>query len=302
MQAIDLEGIEVQGIDVNVEIRPIRPQDARQCGEVGHYAHSAVAVAHNLPSEQPSPDHSIELIRAKLCDPNAYGVLAEDDSGQVAGSVFLNTFPPDPVASIGPLSVHPSAEGGVGRQLMAAALEEAYRRGFSRIRLVQSPAHLRSLALYAKLGFAVREPLVLMQGTPTAPPAGSRIVRIARPDDGEFCNSLCSAVHGFSRSFELKMGIRQGTAMVVEKSGRVTGYATGLGFRSHAVAETTADLKALMAAAPRTTGPGFFVPTRNTEVLRWLLDAGCRAVWPATLMTIGAYQEPPGAFLPSIAF
>jgi L-amino acid N-acyltransferase YncA len=302
MQAIEVPGIELQGIEIHVEIRPIRPQDAEQCGEIAHYAYSVAAAAYNLPSERPSPDFSIALMRARLCDPNAYGVLGEDESGQVTGTVFLNTFPPDPVASIGPLSVHPSAEDGVERQLMLAALGEARRRGFKRIRLVQSPEHLRSMARYTKLGFAIREPLVLMQGAPAVSPAGGRTVRAAHYDDGEFCNSVCAAVHGFSRSFEFKMGIRQGTAIVVEKSGRVTGYATGLGFRSHAVAETAGDLKALMAAAPRTIGPGFFVPARNTEVLRWLVDAGCRPVSPATLMTIGPYQEPSGAFLPSIAF
>ena len=302
MQAIDVPGIELQGIEINVEIRPIRPQDAEQCGEVGHYTYSAGALTHGPPPEQPAPDFSIALMRGRLCDPNAYGVLAEDESGQVTGSVFLNTFPPDPVASIGLLSVHPSAEDGVGGQLMSAAIEEARGRGFKRIRLVQSPEHLRSMAMYTKLGFAVREPLVLMQGAPALLPAAGRTVRVARHEDAEFCNSLCSAVHGFSRSFEFKMGIRQGTAVVVESGGRVTGYATGLGFRSHAVAENTVDLKALMAAAPRTIGPGFFVPTRNTEVLRWLLDAGCRPASPATLMTIGPYQEPSGAFLPSMAF
>ncbi|MGC2597811.1 MAG: hypothetical protein WA395_06745 [Nitrososphaeraceae archaeon] len=37
------------------------------------------------------------------------------------GSIFLHKFPPSPVVGIGPLSVHPSAEGGVGWRLMDAA-------------------------------------------------------------------------------------------------------------------------------------------------------------------------------------
>lgn len=89
---------------------------------------------------------------------------------------------------------------------------------------------------------------------------------------------------------------------MVEISGDVTGYVTGLGFRGYAVAQTTHDLCALIGAAPRILGPGFFAPARNGDLLRWLLDAGLRVAWPANLMTIGDYQEPAGAFLPSIAF
>ena len=40
----------------------------------------------------------------------------------------------------------------------------------------------------------------------------------------------------------------------------------------------------------------------SEESLRWLLENGFRASWPATLMTKGPYQKPVGAFLPSIAF
>jgi hypothetical protein len=54
--------------------------------------------------------------------------------------------------------------------------------------------------------------------------------------------------------------------------------------------------------ASQIIGPGFFVPTRDGELLRWLLGAGMRAAWPATLMSLGPYQPPAGAFLPSIAF
>ena len=62
----------------------------------------------------------------KLNDPNAWGAVAENGKDhQVAGSIFLNMFPQCQVAVIGPLTVSPSAEGGVGRELMLAALEEA---------------------------------------------------------------------------------------------------------------------------------------------------------------------------------
>ena len=90
--------------------------------------------------------------------------------------------------------------------------------------------------------------------------------------------------------------------MVAERDGGIVGYSAGLGFLGHSAADTTDDLKALIAGAPTILGPGFFVPMRNAPLLRWLLSAGMRAVWTANLMSIGPYKEPTGAFLPSIAF
>jgi hypothetical protein len=182
-------------------------------------------------------------------------------------------------------------------------LGEASRRDLERVRLVQSPSHLRSLALYAKMGFTVRDPLILMHGT--LPPTSGRNGRHVRPvqvDDLGPCNDVCVRVHEFAREFELTAAIRQQTASLVEHSGGITGYLAGLGLRGHAAADTTEDLKALIESAAGIAGPGFFVPIRNGELLTWLLGAGLRAVWPANLMTRGPYHEPAGAYLPSIAF
>ena len=185
---------------------------------------------------------------------------------------------------------------------METALAEARRRGIEQVRLVQSPAHLRSLALYIGVGFDVREPLVLMGGAlPEAVP-GTTPVRPATEADIAACNALCRRVHGLERDQELRRAIGQGVAMVAERDGEIVGYSAGLGFLGYSVADTTDDLKALIAAAPAILGPGFFVPTRNGSLLRWLLAGGMRAVWTANLMSIGPYQEPDGAFLPSIAF
>jgi GNAT superfamily N-acetyltransferase len=283
-------------------IRPIRLDDSDACGRVAYEAHRAAAAAHGFPPEHPSVEFSIGLIRAKLSDPNAYGCLAEDGD-RILGSAFLNTFPPAPVAAVGPLTVHPSAEGGVGRGLMEHLMAEAARRDLERVRLIQSPSHLRSLALYAKMGFVVRDPLVLMHGAiPPVPGSGERQVRVAQLDDVEHCNAVCTRVHGFAREFELAAAVRQGSALLVERSGRVTGYLAGLGLRGHAAADTTGDLKALIGSAAGIAGPGFFVPLRNGELFSWLLRSGLRALWPANLMTRGPYQQPAGAYLPAIAF
>jgi len=44
------------------------------------------------------------------------------------------------------------------------------------------------------------------------------------------------------------------------------------------------------------------LPTRNGELLRWCLANGLRIVQPNTLMTLGLYNEPRGAYLPSILY
>jgi hypothetical protein len=109
-------------------------------------------------------------------------------------------------------------------------------------------------------------------------------------------------VHGFDRGIELTQAIEQGTAKVVERAGRITGYASGLAFFSHATAETNMDLQALIASTESFGGPGILVPSRNTALLRWCLANGLHVVQPMTLMSIGLYNEPAGAWLPSILF
>ena len=66
--------------------------------------------------------------------------------------------------------------------------------------------------------------------------------------------------------------------------------------------ESNAELKALIGAASAFVGPGFLLPTRNGELFRWCLAHGLRVVQPMTLMSLGLYHEPQGAFLPSILY
>jgi hypothetical protein len=89
---------------------------------------------------------------------------------------------------------------------------------------------------------------------------------------------------------------------VVERSGRVSGYATSIAFFGHAVGESNADLEALIGASKSYPGPGFLVPTRNSDLVQWCLQRGLRIVQPMTLMTIGLYNRPDGAWLPSVTY
>src|SRR6266550_7067112 len=106
----------------------------------------------------------------------------------------------------------------------------------------------------------------VMWGEPIGATVEGCVVRPARTADLPRCNQLCEQVHGHSRAGELRDGISHGTALVVERHGRITGYASGFGYMGHAVAEANLDLQALIGAAKNLRGPGIIVPTRNAEL------------------------------------
>jgi hypothetical protein len=186
--------------------------------------------------------------------------------------------------------------------LLQAALRAAHQIGLAEVRLIQSPMHLRSLALYTKVGFNVCEPLLTVESAVPVNAANGDCVRFATPDDVPRCQQICHKAYGFARTFELNAAISRQIATVVERDSNIVGYACGIGFRGHAVCETTEELKSLIAHSPKLPGVGFFAPTRNGELLRWLFQHGVRALWPATLMSSGGYQQPTSAFLPAMAF
>ena len=70
----------------------------------------------------------------------------------------------------------------------------------------------------------------------------------------------------------------------------------------YAVGEANNDLKALIGASKAFANPGFLLPTRNADLFRWCLANGLRVTQPMTLMSVGLYNEPAGAFLPSITY
>jgi hypothetical protein len=217
------------------------------------------------------------------------------------GSNFL--WQDSTIAGIGPLTVTPEVQSGrVGRSLMEDVLEHARNKHFAGVRLVQAAYNNRSLALYTKLGFEVREPLATLQGAPLRIDIPGYNVRAAAVEDADACDHLCRMIHGHDRGQELRHAIAQRTARVVEHGGRITGYATLIGFTGHAAGESNEDLKALIGAAESFAGPGFLLPTRNSELFRWCLQQGLRVVQPMSLMSLGLYNQPSGVFLPSILF
>ena len=287
-------------VSLGIKLRPGTAEDAKQCGEICYRAFRTMAEKHNFPPDFPSPELAITLLSEFMAHPHIYGVVAELD-GRVVGSNFVDER--SVIAGIGPITIDPDVQNrGIGRELMQHVLARVAERRFHGVRLVQAAYHNRSLSLYTKLGFVAREPLSLMQGQPLAVQIPGYVLREAKVDDLGACNQLCLRVHGHDRGGELLDAIDRGTATVIEHNGRITGYATAVAFFGHAVGETNEELKALIGAAPEFLGPGFLLPTRNAELLRWCLEHGLQIVQPMTLMSMGLYNEPAGAFLASIFF
>jgi hypothetical protein len=195
-----------------------------------------------------------------------------------------------------------SQNANVGRALMQAVLDRASERRAPGVRLLQSAFHNRSLCLYTKLGFDTRETISKINGAPLGINFPGYEVRPADAADVAACNALCQRVHGHHRGGALEDAIQAGTARVVVHQGQITAYATDIAFHAHAVAENNNGLKALIGAASGFPGGCFLLPTRNGELLRWCLQNGLRLVHQMTLMTIGLYNDPDGAYLPSVLY
>jgi predicted N-acetyltransferase YhbS len=287
-------------MDTTVTVRAVDPRDAEACGRIFFDAFASIASRHNLPIEPGSPGFTRFLVDRMLASDGFTGLVAEC-GGEVVGSAFVDQR--GVIAGIGPVTVDPEVQDrGIGRALMEAALRHAHAHGAPGIRLVQTAYHYRSLALYAKLGFVVREPLSVISGTPPATKIPGVEVRPARASDVDACCALCTRVHGHDRVGELRDAIAAGTALVAEQDDAVRAYATGLGYGFHAIATTNEDLMALIGSADEFVGLGILVPSRNAELLSWCLEHGLRIVQQSTLMTTGLYNEPAGPYLPSILF
>jgi predicted N-acetyltransferase YhbS len=285
---------------MNITLRVGRSDDSETCGQICYEAFRSIADEHNFPPDFPDPSAAVDLLSLLFSRSDIYSIVAEVD-GRVVGSNFL--WESAAVAGVGPITVDPGVQNvALGKRLMDDVMRRAQQRRFAGVRLVQAAYHNRSLSLYTKLGFDTREPLSVLQGPAIGLGVLGHSVRPANEGDLDECNKLCLKVHGHDRGAELLEAIKEGTATLVEQAGRVTGYATIIGFFGHAVGENNEDLKALIGEATSFAGPGLMLPTRNSELLRWCLANGLRVVQPMTLMSTGLYNEPRGAFLPSVVF
>ena len=288
--------------DMEIRIRPATAGDAEESGRIIYEAFRGIAERHNFRPDFPSADAGAQLADLFINDPKVYGVVAEG-GGRVVGSNFLSEW--DDIRGVGPITIDPAVQArGVGRRLMEAVIERG--RGAAGVRLVQDSFNTASLSLYASLGFEVKEPLALMEGTVGGEfPAGYE-VRPMRDEDRDAVAELCERVHGFSRAGELGSLEPALRPFVAVRDARVTAYASApnswpLG---HAAAEGEEDMRALLAGAAAQTGEplSFLLPTRQAGLFRWCLGEGMRVVKTMTLMATGEYREPRGAYLTSVLY
>ena len=158
-------------------IRRAQPADAEVCGRICYEAFTKLNNEFNFPPDFPSPEVAQGVLASMFGNPGFFCVVAEQD-GRILGSNCMDER--CAIAGIGPITVDPAAQNKtVGRQLMMAVMDRAAERRFAGVRLVQAAFHSRSMALYAKLGFDIREPLVVMQG-PAIREVPSRICGASR--------------------------------------------------------------------------------------------------------------------------
>jgi GNAT superfamily N-acetyltransferase len=286
--------------EAGVDLRPGTLADAATLGRICEQAFATISARHGFPPDFPTPESAIGFLTMLLSHPGFYSVVAEID-GTIVGSNFLDER--STIAGVGPITVDPAVQnGGIGRMLMQNVLDRAGERGFAGVRLLQAAYHNRSFSLYASLGFQPRELIACMQGPALGITIPGYDVRPASEADLAACNRLSRNVHGHDRDGELRDAIAQGSAVVVEHDGRISGYTTGTAFFGHSAGETTEDLKALIGAAQTFDGPGVLVPVRNSALFQWCLANGLRVSFLMTLMSFGLYNEPAGAWLPSVLY
>jgi predicted N-acetyltransferase YhbS len=280
-------------------LRTVRPDDAQACGRICYESFETIGKQHNFPGSFQSAEEAAGVLDGLIAHPGFYGVVAERDD-TVIGSGFMDER--STVSGIGAVTVDPTTQnGGVGKQMMQHLLDRATSKGTPGVRLLQAAFHARALTLYAKLGFRIREGMAIMNGPAINLEVPGRTVRLATEADLPACDAICLAVHGHTRHGELADGITSGTALVVECGGRVTAYASSLAFFGHAVGESWDDLKALIGAVPFIPPPGILVPLRS-PLFHWGLEHGLRVGVVMNLMSVGLYNEPAGAYLPSVLY
>jgi predicted N-acetyltransferase YhbS len=287
-----------------LRLRPVRPEDAGAVARILYEAFADIHDRHRFPRDFPTPEAAAGLAEAFIAHSSIWGVVAERD-GRIVGSNFVDER--GGVRGVGPITVDPGVqETGVGRRLMEAVLDRS--TGAEGIRLLQDAFNVRSMALYASLGFQITDPVALMGGRPEIELPDGYEVRELESADLPAAAGLSLRVHGYERTVELAdaLAARPGESFAALRDGRLVAYGTTLTFfaAAHAVAESTEAMSALVAGALATTGApaSFLLPTRQHELFRWALAAGLRVVKPMSYMVVGHHREPAGAWIPSVLY
>src|SRR5256885_1490148 len=258
---------------MTIEVRRPKQEDVPELGRICYEAFRDIAESHGFPNDFASSEFASGIVGLLLSQERVYTSAAYDGEWP-RGSNFINMW--GDVAGVGPISVDLDAQGeGIGKQLMQDVIAHARGEGYEMIRLVQDSFNMRSLALYASLGFDTKEPLALMEL------AGGSVDPSFRPaaaDDVPAMDAPCTSIYGISRKGKFELVLQLGFPAFVLDNGHIRGYLVG-GILGHGVAETDDEMLALLAGTG-SSAPGTqnLVPIRNGNLYRRALAAGHRNV------------------------
>jgi predicted N-acetyltransferase YhbS len=283
---------------MGIELRQARAEDIPKLGRICYEAFKDISESHGFETDFPTVEIAQSVVSMLTAQEDVYGVAAFDGATP-KGSNFLEMW--DDVAGIGPVSIDVSSQGdGIGRKTMEHVVAHAKASGYEMVRLCQDSFNMRSLALYASVGFVVKEPLSYMAlaSNNAVDPA----FRPATPDDFGAMYELCRSILRISRRNETERLIGLGfPAFVIDRRG-VRGYLLGTAL-GHGVAESDADMLTLINGLGATVPESHsLVPLRNGPLYRSAVAAGHKNQKVMNLMAYGPYVEPQGTFCPSVLF
>ncbi|MEG4324925.1 GNAT family N-acetyltransferase [Microcoleus sp. herbarium5] len=286
---------------MNVVIRRAQPSDIDVCAGITYEAFKDISDRHKFPTDFPTLDFATEITGLLIESPVFFGIVAESE-GAVVGCGFMDER--NPIRGIGPVSVDRTFQGrGTGREIMKALLERG--QDAVGIRLVQESFNMASLSLYASLGFEVKEPFVLMEGKfRSQPQHGFEVRPLASEDVGE-CAALCKKLYRCDRTSDIEYALNFFSPWVACKQGQIVAYTCAVSALGHSVAETEADMQALLLGAAAYSSDqllAFHLPLRYASLFRWCLQEGLRALKPMAVMAVGEYQSPEGCWFPSFVY
>jgi len=218
--------------------------------------------------------------------------LAAEDGGRLVGTALWWPFE-ETFASCGMIIVTPSHQGrGIGRQLM----DELLRRASGRTIILNSTREGR--ALYDRLGFVpcgeVSQHQAVLAQAPAGP--GAKGIRPFAMADMEAIRHLDRRASGMGRGALLEALFALGTGVVLERGGRIAGYACvrrwGRGVViGPVVAQDTAQAKALVARLAAAHVGGFVrIDVTREDLSLWLEEIGLPRVDRVVSMVRG---DPP---------
>ncbi|MEX2158505.1 MAG: GNAT family N-acetyltransferase [Dehalococcoidia bacterium] len=281
-----------------IDLRRTTPDDVPELGRICYEAFKDISESHGFASDFPTVEFAQQIVGMLVQQEDVYGVAATD-GGTLKASNFINMW--GDVAGIGPVSVDITSQGqGIGRMLMEDVVKHAEGQGYEMVRLVQDSFNMQSLALYASLGFDVKEPLAyLALADSTSPDAN---VRPATANDLDAMDELCKSVYRVSRKGECAAVMALNFPAFVLDRGHVAGYLIGTAI-GHGVAENDEDMLALLSSSGSMVPDAHsFVALRQGNLYRKALAAGHRNEKIVNLMAYGPYAEPQGTYCPSVMF